>query len=246
MKLTYETDRGQGAIATLGAIVLQTDETLENEWRRLFADPGIALYHARIPSGLHVTTETLAQMERDLAATAALLPATAGFDAIGYGCTSGASVIGPDVVAEKVHQHHPGVPVSNPISAVMAGCRALGAKRLGFLTPYVPEVSQVMRSVLESNGFEIAAFGSFEESEEQVVARIAEAATLDAIVEVGKAADCDAVFVSCTNLRTFGILAAAEEQLGKPVVSSNQALAWHLLRLAGVASYAGPGRLFAV
>lgn len=246
MKLAFDIDSGQGGVAALGVIVLQSDETLENEWRHLFADPGIALHHARIPSGLHVTTETLIRMEQELAATAALLPGTIAFDAIGYGCTSGASVIGPDVVADRIHQYHTGVPVSDPISAVMAGCRALDVRRLGFLTPYVPEVSHAIRAVLEANGFEITAFGSFEESEEHVVARIAESATLDALIEIGKTADCDAVFVSCTNLRTFGVLAEAEDRLGKPVISSNQALAWHLLRLAGVTDHPGPGRLFTV
>jgi maleate isomerase len=246
MKLAFDIDRGQGGVAALGVIVLQSDETLENEWRHLFADPGVALHHARIPSGLHVTTETLKQMEQELATTAALLPGTIAFDAIAYACTSGASIIGPDVVAEKIHQYHAGVPVSDPISAVMAGCRALGVRRLGFLTPYVPEVSQAIRTVLETNEFEIAAFGSFEESEEHVVARIAESSTLDAMVDIGKAADCDAVFASCTNLRTFDVLAEAEERLGKPVISSNQALAWHLLRLAGVTAFTGPGRLFTV
>jgi maleate isomerase len=246
MKLAFDIDNGQGGVAALGVIVLQSDETLENEWRRLFADPGVALHHARIPSGLHVTTETLIEMERELARTAALLPGAIAFDAIGYACTSGSAVIGPDVVAERIHQSHPGVAVSDPVSAVTAACRSLGVRRLGFLTPYVPDVSQAIRGVLEGNGLDITAFGSFEESEEHVVAQIAESATLDAIVEIGKATDCEAVFASCTNLRTFGVLAAAEERLGKPVISSNQALAWHLLRLAGVTAHAGPGRLFTV
>jgi maleate isomerase len=30
------------------------------------------------------------------------------------------------------------------------------------------------------------------------------------------------------------IIHKAEQKLGKPVISSNQALAWHLLRLSGV------------
>jgi len=51
--------------------------------------------------------------------------------------------------------------------------------------------------------------------------------------------------VSCTSLRTFGIVADLEEELGRPVVSSNQALAWHLHRLAGVQdAVPGLGTLF--
>ena len=57
---------------------------------------------------------------------------------------------------------------------------------------------------------------------------------LDAIVRVGAGADCEAVFASCTNLRATGVIAEAEARLGKPVITSNQALAWHMLRLAGL------------
>jgi maleate isomerase len=54
------------------------------------------------------------------------------------------------------------------------------------------------------------------------------------------------VFISCTGLRTFPVVARLEERLGKPVVTSNQALAWDCLRLAGVHDrLPGRGRLFA-
>jgi maleate isomerase len=47
-------------------------------------------------------------------------------------------------------------------------------------------------------------------------------------------ADCDAVFVSCTNLRVAEIAEEAERRIGRPVLSSNLALAWHMLTLAGL------------
>ncbi len=247
MKLNFDIDQVSAARASLGLIVLQADETLENELRLVLQDPSIALYHTRIPSHPNVTKETLAQMARDLPAAAGLLPKNTSFDAIGYACTSGATVIGQKVVADKVHEHHPGVAVTDPITAVIAGCRALGVTKLGFLTPYVPEVSEAMRELLEDNGLEVTGFGSFEQEQEKVVSRISEASTLDAIVKVGQSSECDAVFVSCTNLRTFGILAEAEKILGKPVISSNLALLWHLMRLAGVKGRASaPGLLFNV
>ncbi|MGO1120546.1 maleate cis-trans isomerase family protein [Rhodovibrionaceae bacterium A322] len=246
MGLPFKLDKEDSRKVTLGLIVLQSDETLENELRQIFGDPDIALYHARIPSHPVVTKETLAQMAEDLPFTASLLPVTQPFDAIGYACTSGATVIGQEVVAQKVRQTHPQVAVTDPITAVMAGCRAVGAKKLGFLTPYLPEVSQAMRALLEKNGFEISAFGSFEQEQEEVVSRISETSTLEALLDIGRNSDCDALFASCTNLQTFGILAEAEDILGKPVISSNSALAWHLLRLAGDKNPRGPGRLFSV
>ena len=43
---------------------------------------------------MHVTPQTLAQMQTDLPIAARLLPQAFAFDAIGYGCTSGATIIG--------------------------------------------------------------------------------------------------------------------------------------------------------
>jgi maleate isomerase len=44
----------------------------------------------------------------------------------------------------------------------------------------------------------------------------------------------DTVFISCTNLRALSIIRELESTLGKPVISSNQVLGWHCLRLANV------------
>ena len=63
------------------------------------------------------------------------------------------------------------------------------------------------------------------------------------ILEIGKN-DCDAVFISCTNLKTFKIIDEAERLLNKPVVSSNQAMIWHMFRGSGNDSTKGPGMLF--
>ena len=42
--------------------------------------------------------------------------------------------------------------------------------------------------------------------------------------------EADAIFISCTNLRTFEIIEGLEEDLGVPVVTSNQASLWLALR----------------
>lgn len=218
--------------ASLGLIVLETDETLENEARGA-VPPEASLHHTRIYSAPIVTPETLAQMAADLPAAARTFPGHVTYDAIAYCCTSGATVIGQDKVAAAIRCAHPGAKTTDPITAVMAALTALGAKRIGLLTPYTLDVSGAMQALLEANGFEIAAFGAFEEAEEAKVARISEASTLAAMLEVG-GGDVDAVFASCTNLNTFGVIEAAEEALGKPVISSNSALIWHLCSLAGL------------
>lgn len=219
-------------VASLGLIVLETDETLENEARQAIPLEA-SLHHTRIYSAPIVTPETLGQMEADLPHAATTFPGHVTYDAIAYCCTSGATVIGQDKVAAAIRSAHPGAKTTDPITAVMAALKALGAKRIGLLTPYTLDVSAAMQALLKTNGFEIAAFGAFEEAEEAKVARISEASTLAAMLEVG-GGDVDAVFASCTNLNTFGVIEEAEAALGKPVVSSNSALIWHLCGLAGV------------
>lgn len=239
MATRFETDEGAAAKAAIGLIVLATDETMEPEIASLMPKgDGVALYHTRIPSAPTVTPETLRAMEAEMPATAALLP-DREFDVIGYGCTSGATLIGPERVAELVSGAKPTRAVTDPLTSTIAACRALGVRRIGFLTPYVAEVSAAMRAALEDAGLEIAGFASFEEAEEQVVARISERSTAEAICGLGAADDVDAVFASCTNLRAFDVIAECETRIGKPVISSNLALGWSLLSHAGVAPAPG-------
>ncbi|MEM7303714.1 MAG: Asp/Glu racemase [Pseudomonadota bacterium] len=244
MALAFETDEGAASRAALGLIVLQSDESVEAELASAINLPGVALYHSRIPSAPNVTPETLKQMEADLPHSASLLPTARALDVVGYACTSGATIIGPDRVAELVNAHHPTAKVTNPLSAVIAACGALRVSRLGFVTPYVPNVSNAMRDALSASGISTTSLLSFEQEEEATVARISEQSVLAAITEAANDEAVEAVFVSCTNLRAFSVLEEAESIIGKPVISSNLALAWHMLKLAGCPpSPSAPGRL---
>ena len=178
MKLNAKTDNGIGTRATFGVIVLQADETLEPEFARLMDLPGIALYHSRIHMSPEINAETLRGMKADLPLAAAMFPSAAHFDVIAYGCTSAATVIGPEGVRDAIQSVHPDALVTEPLSALVAGCKALDVKRVAFLTPYVPDVSARMRTRLEASGLSLSAFASFEESDDRVVARITEASIL--------------------------------------------------------------------
>lgn len=234
MKLEFQTDDGIGTRANLGIIVLETDETLEHEFRQIMTAQGLAFYVSRIAMAAQVSSDTLARMEADLPASARLLPPSLSYDAVGFGCTSAATVIGSGRVADAVTSVCPGAKVTDPLAAIMAALNALGARRLGFVTPYVAEVSARMRERLEEGGFQIVGFGSFDEGSDPVVARITPQSVLQAVKTVAAQAPCDAVVVACTNLRCLDIIGQAEAEIGCPVISSNQALAWHLLHLAGV------------
>ena len=119
----------------------------------------------------------------------------------------------------------------------------LGCRKINFVSPYQESVTKSLRDHLHANNFIIQNQISFNESDDKNVARISDKDSLEAIIEVGKQ-DCEAVFISCTNLKTFKIINEAEKVLDKPVISSNQAICWQMLREAGIHSAAGPGILF--
>ena len=57
-------------------------------------------------------------------------------------------------------------------------------------------------------------------------------------------ADADGVLIAGTGFRCVAILDVLEQDLGRPVISANQASLWHCLRLSGVRTpVAGYGNL---
>ncbi len=168
-------------------------------------------------------------------------------DVVAFGCTSASMVIGEEKVFERIREVRPEVQCTTPITAARIGFNKLGVRRIGLLTPYVRRINESMAEYLGGRGIEVAAMGSFELVNDNEVARIDEASLRRAVAEVGRREDVEAVFVSCTSLRLADIVADIEAQLGKPVTSSNHAMAWHALRLGGVEdSLPRLGRLFTV
>ncbi len=230
----YQTTGSIGARATLGLIVLQADETIEQDFRRLIPEPDIALYVSRVPSGLEVTGDTLAAMAETLPNAARLFPASVTFDVVGYGCTSGTSVIGTDRVAELIKGGCRTAHVTEPVSALVAACRARRIARLAFLSPYIESVSRTLRETLQAHGIETPVFGSFGEAREEMVARIAPTSILEAATALAAGGGVDGIFLSCTNLRTLYVIDQIETATGLPVLSSNLVLAEHMRKLAGL------------
>lgn len=246
-RLEYRLAASGGAKARLGLVVLRADETIEQDFRQLFPSRDIAIYITRIPSGADLTPETLAAMGTALPEAAGLLPPSIAFDVVGYACTSGATVIGPSRVAALVQGAVRTAAVTEPLSAAVAAFKALGVRRIGLISPYVAEVSVSLRTALAAAGVEVVAFASFEEQVEARVARIAPSSIHDAVLAIGAQPTVEAVFVSCTNLNALDVIDAVERTLGKPVIASNQALAWHMAGLAGGGAHdRAYGRLMAM
>jgi maleate isomerase len=243
--LPFRLDGGIAERAAIGLIVLATDQTIEHEFRRLLALPGVAFYESRILNDAAITPETLRRIEARITEAVALILPELPLDVAAFGCTSGAMVIGEDQVFERIREVRPGIACTTPVSASFAAFRALSARRIALLTPYRDDVNQFMRAYIEERGVAVPVMGSFNEEDDRKAARIDGASIREAALELGRSAEVDAVFVSCTSLRLVDAVGQIERELGKPVTSSNHAMAWHCLRLAGIEDrQPGFGRLF--
>ena len=238
-------DQGIASRAAIGLLVLATDQTMEHEFRRLTTLPGVAIYQARLFNDADITPETLRAMRDRIAPATELILPSLHLDVVAFGCTSASMALGEAEVFRQIHRVRPGVACTTPVTAAFAAFKALGARRIGVLTPYSCEVNAVVRGYLDAHGAEVAAFATFDKRDDREAARITIDSIAAGIATLARATRLDAVFVSCTSLRLAEAVAAIETEVRIPVTSSDHALAWHCLRLAGVNDrIAGAGMLF--
>ena len=121
----------------------------------------------------------------------------------------------------------------------------LGSSRIGFASPYVGAINDLAVTFLANAGIETVAradigkaLGNYGQG----------ALTPDDVFNLGQRADhpeAQAVVLSCTDMRSVEIINRLEVALGKPVVSSNQAMLFAALqRLDFDSSMIDCGRLF--
>lgn len=228
----------------IGLVALATDHTTETDFARMLHGQDVGVYVNRIGFENPTTHESLLRTGPLLAdAVADILPDEA-LDVLVYGCTAASVVLGNDKVAEHMRTAKPGTPCVTPSSAAFDAFDALGVKKISVLTPYTPDVTDSLVTYFGQNGLEVINAVSFGLSDDREMARV----SLQSIIDGGVAA-CDAqaeaLFVSCTALRAARCVEQLEARLGKPVVTSNQAMVWRCMRHLGIETdIAAGGRLF--
>lgn len=238
-------DNSLAGRAAIGLLALASDGVIESELRNFLTSDGVAVYTTRLPRIPDTTPSSLRLMEQGIAeCTERLLPGRK-LDALAFGCTSAVMVIGPEAVTAKIRTVRDGIAVTDPVSASLKALELLGTRRVAVLTPYVDSVNAEVASYLIRNGLIISDCASFKQMS-GTINRITEADVYRAGMHLARG-DAEAVFISCTGLRCSSVIDQLERDIGKPVVASNQALAWDLLRLTGVKDQVrGFGRLLAM
>lgn len=227
-------DGGVASRAAIGLIVLAIDQTMELEFRRLCPLDGVGLYCTRIFVDKEITPANLRAMRPRIAPGTELIMPGLHLDVVAFGCTSAAMALGEETIFKEIRKVRPEVACTTPITAGFAAFRALGAQRIGVLTPYEPAVNEIVRKYLDDRGVKVAAFGTFNKVKDPEAARISLDSVEQGVAKLAKSAALDAVFVSCTSIRLSERITRIEETVGLPVTSSDHAMAWHALRLAGV------------
>lgn len=181
-------------------------------------------------------------------------------DVVAFGCTGGSFLEGMGYdrqIASRIEAVSGGAPAVVTATAVAAALGSLGVKRIAACTPYEGDLeflNETLREFYTDAGFEIVSFatdrrGLGEAADGRGHGEVDDRTPPRQVaVELARRADhpsAEAVFMSCT-----GFVAAAdaideiEAELGKPVVTSNQATFWYCMQKLGVGeSIATAGRL---
>jgi maleate isomerase len=235
-----------GQRASIGLIALATDRAGAYDFEHYLRPvEGIAVFSTRLPMAPVATPETLAAMGPHMAEAARQLVPGSRLDVVAYSCTSGTVAVGLDKVRQAIRSVRPGIPVTTPVGDGASALKALGCRRISFLCPYRYETAELVTGFLRDQGFEIIRQATFNLDGDPDMNRVSSQCLIDAGRRAFDPAS-EGLFISCTGLQTMPVVAALEQQLGKPVVTSNQALAWASLRAAGVDErLSGRGLLFA-
>jgi maleate isomerase len=243
--LPSDIDAGLMSRAAIGLVVLATDQTMEHEFRALVRIPGVAFYESRVFNDADITPETLRAIGPRIAPGVELLLPGIPLDVVAFGCTSATMLLGEDAVFAEIRKIRPTVACTTPVTGALAACRAFGARRIGLLTPYSPQINESLVRYFNGRGIDVAAVATFDRRDDLEAARISVASIEAAVERMATVPGVDAIFVSCTSLRVAEAAAGMERRTGVPVTSSNHAMAWHCLRLAGISDVvASAGRLF--
>jgi maleate isomerase len=192
-----------------------------------------------------VVVSELLNMEKQLAEEARKL-ADAKVDVIAFGCTSGSLIRGIGYDKELVSKIEKAANTSAVATAgaVVNALKTLGLSKISVATPYTDEINTLEKKFLEQNGFTIVKIKGLGITDNLEIGR-QKPETILKMVELVDTSGSDGIFISCTNLPTVEVIANLEDRLGKPVISSNTATLWFMLKRIGYKhSVKGYGSLF--
>lgn len=220
--------------ARIGVLVPFTNCNLEPDMA-LMTPAGISLHVARmggydedeIPGAEQMHGLGAADLDAPLRLLMGVKP-----DVILYGCTSATLTHGPAfdrALADRIKTAS-GAATVTAAGALVNALRHIGAAKIGFASPYVPEINDMAVGFLADMGIETLQRSEVTDTLDNSGQG---ALTPDDVYSLALKADhpqADALVLSCTEMRSVEALARIEGAVGKPVISSNQAMLFAALQ----------------
>ena len=202
------------------------------------APKGVAISSAGVPfhkdesedSMLHLDEKVVEMASQVLARSNAAPP-----NVIAWICTAGSFLRGKGHDQNLIEQMEKAtnIPCTTTSTAIIEAFKELGIRRLLLLTPYPMNVNEIEMQFIEDNGVKVVKTDGLDLVEINVLANIPHGV----LYEMARRADipeADGVFISCTGLDAMDAIEPLEYDLGKPVVTSNQASYWLAFKMAGI------------
>jgi maleate isomerase len=157
-----------------------------------------------------------------------------------YACTSGSFVGGvvgeTEIVAAMTEAGAPAAVTTS--GALLAALRHLGISVIATVTPYTADLTAGLVAYLAEAGVGVTAAAGLDLTSQ--IWTVPYDVTAELVRRIDRP-DAEAVFISCTNLPTYDVIATLEAELGKPVLTANQVTMWSALSIAGHKAV-GPGQ----
>jgi maleate isomerase len=220
----------------LGVVVPSGNVIAEPQLKAMLP-AGVASYVTRLPLRGSSDAE-LAAMLDGLEAASGLL-ADAELDLLVFHCTAvstSSPALGTTIASRMTAAC--GIPATTTADALVAALRAFAARRVVLLTPYIEGPHRREVEFLRWHGFDVVADAALGIDTNAEMAALPPGQLFEFALR-NRHPEADAYLLSCTALRSAEVIEALEVELGRPVVTSNQAMAWHALRLGGVEDRVG-------
>ena len=241
----YSDEDLMGWRARIGLIV--PDSLIPTEpWFYRVAPRGVTFLTTRMSLGKKTTPETLKRMKEHALRGAREL-ANAEVDLIGFCCTSGSFIegVGYDQAIIKEIEDETGIPATTTTTGFVEALNLLDIKSLVLVTPYIEAVNLIEKNFLETLDFKVLGIGS-KNMEDVIEYTNTSAGELYRLARdtYHQHQEADGIFISCMSMRAMDAIQPLENDTKRPVVTSDQATLWKLLRKAGVnEAIDGYGRL---
>lgn len=233
----------------IGLIMASTNGVTEGEAPKVLPE-GVSVHYTRISYKGEGDEADDIRLRKEIESTVTLLAgrgSNLGVDVIGlmHGSASADPRKGFDLELSERMSRVSGVPCTTQSSAVVEALRKLGVKKVATGIPLgqMPTLLR-MKAFLEASGFEVRKHASLGFTDHHLVDR-QPPETAYRFMKSLDVEDVDAIVMNNSNLRTMEVIEPLEHDIGKPVITGNQALLWSCLRKLGVKDQIhGFGKLF--